>query len=1258
MAGTGWQFWIDRGGTFTDVIGRSPDQTILSQKLLSDNPEHYADAAAEGVCRVLHAAGSNYPVDEIRMGTTVATNALLQKTGSATGLLITRGFRDALRIGNQNRPDIFALEIKLPQPLYTQVAEIDERIDASGKVLQVLDDSALRALLKGWQTNNIESIAICFMHAWTNPAHEKRVAQIAREAGFTRVSTSHEVSPLMKLVSRGNTTVADAYLSPVLSHYIDNFQQELLNLNIHCPRILFMQSNGGLVTANLLRGKDSILSGPAGGVVGMAAAAKRAATNKLIGFDMGGTSTDASIYSGRTEIVNETSIAGITLSTPMIRIHTIAAGGGSVLNFSNGRFQAGPQSAGANPGPKCYGRGGPLTLTDANLLLGRIQAAYFPATFGPAADQPLNRNIVEQAFIKLARQISSVSGRVFTPQQTAQGFLRVAIENMANALRHISIQRGLNPADYTLCCFGGAGGQHACQIADRVGISRILLDPLAGMLSAWGMGAAPLRSYRQQTINLPLHEASLRALDKRLTRLETECREVLHQQGVADSDIHIKTWLALKADGSDTSIELPLSELNKLQAAFVSAHQARFGFVPDNPELIIESLRIDAENQPDGVAIEPASEDADHAPQIVSTPPVSPKPVSHASMYIKDQHVSVPVYDRALLKAGMLLQGPAIISEQTGTIVVEPDWKLQVNNSLQLLLTRNKQPLLQENISTGKDPVMLEIFSNHFMHIADEMGVVLQKTARSVNIKERLDFSCALFDPSGDLIANAPHIPVHLGSMDESIKSLLRTHSEGLQKGHIYLCNAPYNGGTHLPDLTVVTPVLDATGELIFVVASRAHHADIGGISPGSMPAASRHIDEEGVVFDNFLLVADDHFRETELRSKLQHAIYPARNPMQNIADCKAQAAANERGRHLLLEMVKQYGIKTVHAYVEYTLDNAEESVREIIATLSDLNDADGNTGSDSDGEPGQGLSRLGEYNQGKYNQGKYNQKKTGISTGSFCYPFDNGQKINVCITLDRDKREAHIDFSGTSPAADNNLNAPASVCQAAVMYVFRTLVQADIPLNAGCRRPLKLTIPAGCMLDPHYPAAVVGGNVETSQCVTDALYGALGILAASQGTMNNLSFGNNDMQYYETICGGAGAGPGFDGADAVQTHMTNSRMTDAEVLEARYPILVREFSIRHNSGGAGKYRGGNGVTRKLEFRTAMSAAILSNHRRVAPFGLAGGQNAMTGLNTLERHNGTVEDLDGIVTIEVQEKDVLVINTPGGGGYGSPPKST
>jgi len=1245
MTGTGWQFWIDRGGTFTDVIGCSPDNKLHSLKLLSDNPEQYADAAAEGIRRVLAATHSHHPVDEIRMGTTVATNALLQRRGAATGLLITRGFRDALQIGYQNRPDIFDLEIKLPQPLYTRVAEIDERMDASGTVIEALDESALETILTDWEDDKIHSVAICLLHAWINPAHEKRVAEIVRAAGFNQVSVSHEVSPLIKLVSRGATTVADAYLSPVLAFYVENFQRELASYDIHCPRILFMQSNGGLVAAELLHGKDSILSGPAGGVVGMGAAAKRAGFSKLIGFDMGGTSTDASIFIDHPEIVSETNVAGVSLRTPMIRIHTIAAGGGSILRFANGRFQAGPESAGADPGPACYGRGGPLTVTDANLLLGRIQANHFPATFGPDADQPLNRDVVAQGFTDLAKEISTVTGTAFTPQQTALGFLRVAIENMANALRHISIQRGLNPADYTLCCFGGAGGQHACQVADRLGITRILLDPLAGVLSAWGMGAAPLRSYRQQSINRPLHNAALIELKSLLGHLETECRAALHQQGVADACISVTTWMALKAEGSDTTIELPISEPDQMQTAFIHAHQMRFGFVPDNAQLIIDALRIEAEDQ----AKVHASE---HSPPIYAVASATlkadskrardsyPEPVAHVQMESNDQTRTVPVFERADLLPGMRLRGPAIISEQTGTIVVEPEWKLEVNDSLQLLLSRSKRQELQQEIGTRKDPVMLEIFSNHFMHIADEMGIVLQNTAGSVNIKERLDYSCALFSTDGDLIANAPHIPVHLGSMDESIKALLRTQGDGLARGNIYLCNAPYNGGTHLPDLTVVTPVLDTAGELIFVVGSRAHHADIGGISPGSMPPESKHIDEEGVVFDNFVLVANDQFRSTELYNELVNAKYPARNPAQNIADCMAQVAANERGRNLLLEMVEQYGSETVHAYVEHSLDNAEESVREVVVALCDTYSNEGNN-----------------YVRAS-NVGDVSDSGPHISSGSFCYPFDNDQQISVAITLDRDKREATIDFSGTSPATTNNLNAPASVCQAAVMYVFRTLVHADIPLNAGCRRPLKLIIPEGCMLNPHYPAAVVGGNVETSQCVTDALYGALGVLAASQGTMNNLSFGNSQLQYYETVCGGAGAGAGFQGADAVQTHMTNSRMTDAEVLETRYPILVREFSIRRGSGGNGKQRGGDGVIRKLEFRAAMSAAILSNHRRVAPFGLAGGQDAMTGVNTLERHNGTVEDLDGIVTIEVQEKDVLIIKTPGGGGYGSPSEST
>jgi 5-oxoprolinase (ATP-hydrolysing) len=1223
MTATGWKFWIDRGGTFTDVIGCAPDGRLHTCKLLSENPGHYDDAAAAGIRRVLDTTGGELKVDEIRMGTTVATNALLERTGAKTALLVTRGFRDALQIGYQNRPAIFDLAINLPEPLYAEVAEANERIDATGVVLTAIDQPALRAQFASWRAAGIDALAICFMHAWRNAGHEQIAAELAREAGFPQVSVSHEVSPLMRFVSRGYTTVADAYLSPVLRHYVSSFEAALHGYGIDCSRILFMQSNGGLVAARQFSGKDSILSGPAGGVVGMGAAAAQQAggdqvhRNNLIGFDMGGTSTDVSVFAGSPEIVNETKVAGIFLRTPMIRIHTIAAGGGSCLQFVRGRFQVGPESAGAAPGPMCYGRGGPLTVTDANLLLGRIQPDYFPATFGPDANQPLDRGAVETAFAKLAADVSTATGQPITPEQTAAGFLRVAGENMANALRHISIQRGLNPADFTLCCFGGAGGQHACQVADRIGLTRILIDPLAGVLSAWGIGTAPLRSYRQKAVGHTLDHTLYKDIAAQLPAMEADCRASLKSQGIADADIQTTTWVLLKSSGSDTTISLPLAAATELQTAFRGAHEARFGFAPTtaggkDAELVVDSLRVEAASSASTVpATGHATPDRD----------ASGSPAASASAQVQfDEGPAVAaIYDRATLRPGDQLAGPAIVTEATGTTVIEPGWRLAVNDSAQLLLTRAQPVDAYAGVSEVCDPVMLEIFSNHFMHIADEMGVVLQKTARSVNIKERLDFSCALFSSVGDLIANAPHIPVHLGSMDDSIKALLREQRAGLEAGNSYLCNAPYNGGTHLPDLTVVTPVLGQAGDLLFIIAARAHHADIGGISPGSMPANSRHIDEEGVVFDNFVLVSGGEFQEEQLRAALADAPCPARNPEQNVADCKAQLAANERGRKLLLEMIERYGIKSVNAYVGHVMSNAEESVRQAIAELCSAD------------RP---------------------------VTGEFCYAFDNGQHINVTVTLDPEQREAHIDFTGTSAAADNNLNAPASVCQAAIMYVFRTLVQADIPLNAGCRRPLRLTLPENCMLNPAYPAAVVGGNVETSQCVTDALYGALGVLAGSQGTMNNLSFGDEDVQYYETICGGAGAGNGFAGADAVQTHMTNSRMTDAEVLEARYPIIVREFSIRAGSGGAGQYPGGNGVVRKLEFRATMSAAILSNHRLVAPFGLAGGLPATTGRNTVLRSDGRTEELDGIVETQLQQGDVLVIETPGGGGYGMPPDRT
>ena len=1206
MSTAAWQFWIDRGGTFTDVVGRAPDGRLHSRKLLSEDPQHYRDAAAEGIRRMLAEFGGG-TVDEIRMGTTVATNALLERKGARTGLVMTRGFGDALRIGEQDRPRLFDLHIRKPENLFAVTVEADERLDADGNVLSPLDAEALRDRFAEWRAAGIESVAISLLHAWRNPAHEQAIAALARECGFTQVYCSHEVSPLMKLVARAGTTVADAYLSPVLLHYVAGFQQELGAAGIECDRIFFMQSHGGLVRADRFRGKDAILSGPAGGVIGMRAAGVAAGTRKLIGFDMGGTSTDVSVCDGDPDIVTDTEISGVHIRAPMIRIHTIAAGGGSVLNYAKGRFVAGPESAGADPGPLSYGRGGPLALTDANVMLGRIQAAHFPHVFGHDGEQPLDVAAVHAAFGELAGQVSADSGRAYTPEQTAEGFLRVAIENMANALRHISVARGLDPAEYTLCCFGGAGAQHACRIAERLGMTRILLDPHAGVLSAWGMGAAALRSYRQRTIDRTLDPATLQDVNALVEQFTRECRDELLKQGAGSPSC--AALLDLKISNTDNTLTIPLADCDTMRDEFATLFTARFGFAPDTSALRIDALRVEAEaGRPDSMPFTPA-DDADET---------APVPKGTARMHLDDAWHEVPVYDRDRLAPGITVSGPAIISEANSTTVLEPRWAATVNERRQLVLTvSDTANALESHTTSGSDPevfaetadpVMLEIINNHFVYIADEMGTALRKTAQSVNIKERLDFSCALFTADGDLIANAPHVPVHLGSMDDSVKSALRECAAELRSGAVVLSNAPYNGGTHLPDVTAISAQVE-DGEIHFIVASRAHHADIGGITPGSMPPFSTRIDEEGVLFDHFIVLRDGRLREAALREKLAAGDWPARNPDQNVADFRAQIAANETGRRLLREMQAHYGAETVRAYAGYVQANAEEAVRSVI-------------------------DQLGE--------------------GEFTYPLDSGQQVCVQIRIDRQERSAVIDFTGTSAAADNNLNAPRAVCQAAVMYVFRTLVRADIPLNAGCRKPLQLIIPDGCMLSPVYPAAVVGGNVETSQCITDALYGALGVVAGSQGTMNNVSFGNDTYQYYETIGGGSGAGPDFPGVDAVQTHMTNTRITDPEVIETRYPVRLREFSIRDGSGGAGNYRGGDGVVRKIEFREAMSAAILSNKRTSAPFGLNGGADGLPGRNAVERSDGTTEEYGGVLATTMAAGDVLIIETPGGGGSGTP----
>ncbi|HLB79356.1 MAG TPA: hydantoinase B/oxoprolinase family protein [Dongiaceae bacterium] len=1196
-AQAGWQFWIDRGGTFTDVVARRPDGALVTHKLLSDNPERYRDAALQGIRDVLglasDAAIPAAAIDAVKMGTTVATNALLERTGDRTVLVATRGFGDALRIGYQNRPKIFARRIVLPELLYDTVVEVDERVTAEGEVLRAPDLAAARDGLRAAYDSGIRSAAIVFLHGYRYPAHERQVAALAREIGFAQVSVGHEVSPLMKLVGRGDTTVVDAYLSPILGRYVDGVAAELGD-----TRLMFMQSNGGLADARAFRGKDSILSGPAGGIVGAVETSRRAGFARIIAFDMGGTSTDVSHYDGEYERAFETLVAGVRLRAPMMQIHTVAAGGGSILVFDGARFRVGPQSAGANPGPACYRRGGPLTVTDANVMLGRIQPDFFPRVFGPNADQALDRDAVRHKFAALAAEIAAATGDERDPEQVAEGFLAIAVANMANAIKEISIQRGYDVTAYTLCCFGGAGGQHACQVADALGMKRVFLHPLAGVLSAYGMGLADLRVLRERAVEGRLGEDLLPALRSALAELETAARAELGRQGVVDDAIEVFHRAHLRYEGTDAPLVVPFGVLSEIVAAFEAAHRQRYGFVVPDKGQIVEAVSVEAVGRTETVA--------DPAPVPVTAGP--PRPLARVPMRASGAAHETPVFDRARLGPGARIDGPALIVEATGTDVVDPGWRAEVTGRGDLVLTRVLPLARTAAVGTAVDPVMLEIFNNLFMSIAEQMGATLEKTSHSVNIKERLDFSCAVFDADGALIANAPHMPVHLGSMGESVETIIRSRGATMAPGDVYVLNAPYNGGTHLPDVTVITPVFDGGGrDVLFYVASRGHHADIGGITPGSMPPDSRTVEEEGVLIDDFVLVAGGRFREAEMRALLASGPYPARNPDQNVADLRAQIAANEKGAQELRRMVAQYGLAVVRAYMGHVQDNAEEQVRRVLGVLRD---------------------------------------------GDFVYEMDDGSVIRVAIRIDRARRAAVIDFTGTSPQAPTNFNAPAAVCRAAVLYVFRTLVDDDIPMNAGCLKPLEIVIPAGSMLNPRYPAAVVAGNVETSQCVTDALYGALGVMAAAQGTMNNFTFGTDRYQYYETICGGSGAGPDFDGTDAVHTHMTNSRLTDPEVLEWRFPVLVDSFHIRRGSGGRGRHKGGDGVVRRIEFREPMTAAILSGHRRVPPYGMAGGEPGAVGRNYVARADGRVEELPATARVEVAAGDVFVIETPGGGGYG------
>ena len=1194
-----WQFWIDRGGTFTDVVARRPDGRLVAHKLLSDNPEHYPDAALRGIRDLLGVpADQAIPAERIaavKMGTTVATNALLERKGDRTLLLITRGFRDALRIAYQNRPKLFARQIVLPELLNERVAEVRERVSAQGEVLAPFDaDSARRPLEDAWRAG-IRAVAIVFLHGYRFPEHERLAAALARRIGFTQISVSHEVSPLMKLVGRGDTTVVDAYLSPILRRYIDRVASELSG-----ARLLFMQSHGGLADARHFRGKDSILSGPAGGIVGAARTAARAGCERIITFDMGGTSTDVAHYAGEYERAFETLVAGVRLRAPMLHIHTVAAGGGSICRFDGGRLRVGPESAGANPGPACYRRGGPLTVTDCNLLLGRIQPAFFPKVFGPDQDQPLDRDTVARRFAALAAEIEAASGARYTPAELAEGFLRIAVENMANAIKQISTQRGYDVTEYTLCCFGGAGGQHACAVADALGMPAIFIHPFAGVLSAYGMGLADARLLKERAVEAPLSADLAPVLERTFSELERAGRTAMQTQDIPAGSIQAVRSARLHYDGSDTALLVAAGEPGKLAARFTDAHQQRFGFTLPDKALIVEAAQVE---------IIGGGFDLDE-PVMKPAPRGEPlAPAATVVLHLAETERAAPLYRREDLRPGDRIVGPAILGEAGATTLIEPGWQAEVGGRDDLLLTRHQPRPQRVAVGTEVDPIMLEVFNNLFMAIAEQMGVTLANTAHSVNIKERLDFSCALFDREGQLIANAPHIPVHLGSMGEAVRAIIDAHGGCFQPGDVYATNAPYRGGTHLPDVTVITPVFDAAGRaILFYVASRGHHADIGGMTPGSMPPDSVNIDQEGVLLDNVQLVSGDRFCEREVLERLTGGPWPVRKVRQNLADLQAQIAANEKGVQELRRMVAHFGPDTVHAYMGHVQDNAAEQVRRALDRVRD---------------------------------------------GAFACEMDNGAVIRVAIRLDRTRRTARIDFTGTSSQQPGNFNAPRAVCLAAVLYVFRTLVDDDIPLNAGCLRPLEIVIPSGCLLDPHPPAAVVAGNVETSQCVVDALYGALGVMAAAQGTMNNFTFGNDRYQYYETICGGGGAGPGFDGASAVHTHMTNSRLTDPEVLEWRFPVRVEEFCIRSNSGGAGRWRGGDGAIRRIRFLEPMTAAILSGRRRIPPYGLAGGAPGQVGHNAVERVDGEVETLPGTARVTVRAGDVFTIETPGGGGYGA-----
>ncbi len=1165
----GWRFWIDRGGTFTDAVAARPDGRLETLKLPSVSAA-YGDAAIEAMRRLLGVEPDEvFPAERVRhvkVGTTVATNALLERGGAKTLLVVTAGFADALLIGDQSRPDLFALDIVRPAPLYAEVTEADERLDAQGRVVRPLDEAKLLQDLQAARARGLTSCAIAFLHADLNARHEARAYELARQAGFEAVIGS-EVSPLPRFIPRAQTAVADAYLSPPVRAYAQRLAQGLGS-----TPLLFMTSNGGLASAGAFRGRDAVLSGPAGGVVGVARVAEAAGAKAALGFDMGGTSTDVCRYAGALERRETACVAGVAFRAPMLDVETVASGGGSILTFDGLRARVGPKSAGAEPGPAAYGRGGPATVTDANLVLGRMDPRAFPTVFGPTGEAPLDPGAARARLAELAAAMGTADIGA-----AAQGFIDIAVEQMAGAISKVSTARGFDPRDHALVAFGGAAGQVACAVADALQIDEVLCPRYASVLSAWGIGQAGVTAVRQAGLEKPLDEAGLEAARQLCAGLEVEARRGL---GPGETSWRLKVRYA----EADTALETPFGALGEVRAAFEAAHQRLFGFLEPGATPIIAAVEVET------------SENA-------SSP--SPPPSSRKRL----AEVLTEGEGRDDLEAPV--DGPRLIVRRDTQIWVAPGWRAEPDAEGLIRLRRLAPRPAPASGGETADPITLELFNRRFMGIAEAMGAALERTARSVNIKERLDFSCALFDAGGGLVANAPHMPVHLGSMGASVRAVAARHAD-LAPGDAFALNNPYAGGTHLPDITVVMPVFTSASAPAFFVAARGHHADVGGMAPGSMPAFSRRIEDEGVLLDALPILRGGVFLEDDVRQALAVGPHPARAPERNLGDLKAQLAACRAGAQAVLALIEAHGEAQVARYMAFVQANAEALVRRAVGALQD------------------GRARL---------------------------PIDGGGHIVVEVRVDHEAGSAVLDFTASADQVETNFNAPASIVDAAALYVFRTLVNDDIPLNAGCLKPLDVRVRPGSMLDPAAPAAVVAGNVETSQHVVDALYEALGVLAGSQGTMNNLTFGDETAQYYETICGGAGASGSAAGASAVHTHMTNSRLTDPEILERRFPVRLETFAVRAGSGGAGAQPGGEGAVRRLRFLAPMQVSLLSSHRRGSPRGLGGGGDGAPGTQRILRADGSVQELDGCFSLYVSAGDAIEIQTPGGGGFGAPPPS-